>query len=174
MDTKPDGQLTAEVAERLAAYYGKKGYKVIHDHGPKKEDVGHIVSWLGEVEKRAEELSQLDIAIIKRDPGDLYALIEIEEERASPKKLLGDVFATLLCDHVSFEKETLSVDEQIILIVMAKGNESDKEGIEFLNRKVESVRSALGGSNLKFGKVLIGLFHEKDDLERRLLQEIGI
>jgi len=172
MDTKPGGQLTAEVAERLAEYYKDNSFDVLHDHGPDPKNMGTIAAYFGERLSRKTELSQLDMAIVERSSKKICALIEVEETSARPKTLLGDVFAALLAEHISFKGECLDVCEHASLIVVGKGDESDKAMIDHLNQQVEAIRSKMRNAEMKFGKVVIKLFTDEDDLEKLLRDEI--
>src|SRR3990172_5294661 len=121
MKKTAQGELTPNAAERLSGYCDAKGYDVLYDHGPKKANVGTIVSWFGEQYNREAELSQVDIAVVEKSSHKAIALIEIEETSDSPKTILGDVFGVLLGEHIWFGgKQELSVDEHTTLIVIGK------------------------------------------------------
>ena len=156
-----NGQLTAEVAQRLAEYYDEKGFDVLHDHGTNPKNRGEIFACFGEVLNRKTELSQLDIAIFERSSKKICVLIEVEESSARPKTLLGDVFATLLANNIWFKGKNLEVCEHASLIVVAKGDELDKALIDHLNQQLESISSMMGNARMKFGRVVIGLFADK-------------
>ena len=172
MNTKTDGQLTAEIAEQLAAYYDEKGFDVLHDHGPASKNKGEIIAHFGKTLSRKSELSHLDIAIVERSSEKVCALIEIEETSARPKTLLGDAFGTLLAEHISFKGKRLEVCEHASLIIVGKGNELDKECIEYLNSQVGSFRAMPGNAKLKFGNVAIDLFTDEMGLKERLRDKI--
>lgn len=172
MDLKTDGQLTADVAKRLAEYYDKKGFDVLHDHGPNSKNKGEIVAYFGERPSRKTELSQLDMAIVERSSGKICALIEVEETSTRPKTLLGDVFGTLLAEHISFKGTPLDVCEHASLIVVGKGDESDKALIDYLNQQMELIRSKMGNVKMKFGKVVIDVFTDEKRLEELLVDKV--
>ena len=172
MDTKTDGQLTADVAERLAEYYDGKGFDVLHDHGTDPRNRGEIIAYFGERPSRKTGLSQLDIAVFERSSEKICALIEVEESSARPKTLLGDVFATLFAEHISFRGKTLEVCDHASLIVVGKGGESDKECVEHLNRQAESISSMMGNTRMRVGRVVIGLFTDGQGLEELLKNKI--
>ena len=85
------GELTAEIGKSLKL----EGYDVFYDHGEPSPSVGKIVSSIDKAPAMGEELSQLDIAIIKKTTNKAVALIEIEETTDTPKTFLGDIFGIL-------------------------------------------------------------------------------
>jgi hypothetical protein len=169
---KPNGQLTADVAERLAVYYDERGFDVLHDHGPDSKNKGEIVAYFGKRPSRKTELSQLDIAIFERSSKKICTLIEVEESSARPKTLLGDVFATLLAENIWFKGKNLEVCEHASLIVVGQGDESDKALIDHLDQQVESIRSMMGNAKMKFGRVMIDVFAEEAGLEKLLREKV--
>ena len=96
------GDLTARMANILIQKLASHGLMIFCSHrGEFKNpefEVGQTKSWLEGV-----ELGYPDIAVVSRNLDKAVALIEIEQSPADPKKLLGDVFATLLGDEITFE-----------------------------------------------------------------------
>ena len=78
------GEITVIIASNLDI----EGYDVFYDHGdPANENVGKIAVWYGDDEKpeRDTELSQLDIAIVKKGTNKAIVLVEVEETSDRPK-----------------------------------------------------------------------------------------
>ncbi len=170
MDSKQHGQLTAKVADILSKHDELKGYEVLSDHSPKKENIGKIASWFGERFSRETELSQLDIAIVEKDSSKAIALIEIEETSDRPKTFLGDVFGVLMGDHVCFEgKRDLLVDEQTTLIIIGKSETQHKERNKYFHDKVLEIKSLLHTGNSKINALLIDTFDKDEELSAKLL-----
>ena len=173
------GQLTAAMGKSLELWLVPLGYKILYDHGDKeKSNVGNIVCWFGDDPrpKRETELTQLDIAVVKRVFGrpQTVALIEIEESDDRPKTLLGDLFGILLADHVAFRGEELGVDARTELILIARGPEAHEPRMERLLAKVRECRGRMVGGGGAIGHIAGELFNEERQLEetlKRLLQE---
>ena len=50
-------------------------------------------------------LTDVDVIVVNNDNDEVILLIEIEESEMSPKKLLGDVFATVMCNRFAVKIE---------------------------------------------------------------------
>ncbi len=71
---------------------------VYFDHGDsRRSDVAATKGFFGETVSNQNRLTDIDIMIANRN-GEVELLIEIEERDVSPKKILGDVLATILCN----------------------------------------------------------------------------
>jgi hypothetical protein len=167
-----NGELTAEVARRLTAEF-KGRADILFDHGDPERDgldkVGVIRSWFGDKRKRGTLIADLDIAVVLPDSDKVLALIEIEESSANPKTLLGNVFATLLGDHITFQcKREFQVDSQTMLIVLAQSN-SEKQVITHLNQ-ILATSVNWGTRNACIRNVLIDTFRDRFDLEKKLFR----
>lgn len=161
------GQLTAKIAQNITPYWTRMGYDVLSDHGPSSENVGKIVSWYGDKDKceRETELSQLDIAIIKRNPNKAIALIEIEETNDKPKALLGDALCVLMGDHIRFGgKYEISVDEHTTLIILGKSKVAHEKRNKYVCEKVMEIKSRLSTVNSVIGNVVIETFSDEKEL----------
>jgi hypothetical protein len=138
--------------------------------------VGKITCWFGDGDALSQEtrLSELDIAVLKRASGRPHAvaLIEIEESDDRPKNLLGDLFGTLLADHVAFRGEELAVDARTALILMARGPETHQPRMDRLVAKVKACRGLMLGENSKIGHIGGELFSEEGELEAKLRQHV--
>lgn len=167
------GELTAAMGERLEGWLVPLGYEVLYDHGDKtKANVGNIVCWFGgeDAPRRETELSQLDMAVVKSVSGRRQAvtLIEIEESDDRPKNLLGDLFGTLLADHVAFGGEELAVGAKTGLILMARGSVENQPRADRLVQNVRACRGLMLGRNSAIGHIDALLFNAKAELEEKL------
>jgi hypothetical protein len=165
---KPRGQLTAATAKHLQDLLKEKGYDVLYDHGdPSNENVGKIVSWYGSVITKEARLSFLDIAVVKQNSQKTFVLVEIEETTNKPKTLLGDVFGTLMGEHITFRgkhKRELHVGAWTTLIVIGFSKMPHEELNQYILDKVEKVKSALATRNSEIGKVIIETFSDEKEL----------
>ncbi len=167
-----DGVLTTRLAAWLRSAYECKGFRILSDHGKKSADVGNIVSSMGKP-GFGSELSQLDIAIVEpANPLRAIVLIEIEETNDKPKTLLGDAFATLIGDHVSFRGDCLEIGERTTLLVLAHATEDHTKRNEFLRDGIEAARPGLRTGNKNIGKIFIESFADEKQLKERALARI--
>jgi hypothetical protein len=101
------GKATTAVARSLSQVFGPQGLDVLYAHGQKETEpekqLGNIVCWFGTIYENQAMLAFLDIAVVSRETGKVLVLIEIEENRASPKALMADAFTTLIGDHITFQ-----------------------------------------------------------------------
>jgi hypothetical protein len=180
----PDGKLTAEMAGHISEYLKGGDCEVFFDHGsalkemPLGVSVGNIVSWYGD--KRGSQLSHLDIAIVEKSSRKrAFALIEIEEKDDRPKNFLGDMLAILIGGRITFRGERLKIGDWTTLIVLGKrtfeqeSKSAHKNRIEYLYRKIESIKETLQTNNSKIGKVMLGTFTDGSDLRRILLEQFA-
>jgi len=165
MDNRAYRQMTVRAAETLLGYYGSKGYDVLYDHSSTKENVGKIVSWFGDTYGRETELSQLDIAIVKKGSDQVLALIEIEEAEDSPKTFMGDLFGVLMGDHIRFRGERkLSVGAYTTLIVLGKSKVMHRKRNAYLYEEGMKVKSTLSTANAIIGNIVIETFADEKGL----------
>jgi hypothetical protein len=172
------GALTVKVARKLSEKLAARGFHVLFDHGDKqidpKDQVGKIVSWFEKYEPQ-HHLAFLDIAVVCQESGKVVVLIEIEESIATPKVLLGDVFAILLGDGIRFQgKQDLEVDARSVLIVFARAHEHGAKVSQTLHveSRVEAARRTLGTRNAVIGRVALNTFAEPQELEAKVMEQI--
>jgi hypothetical protein len=166
------GQLTSENARSITGELNDLGYDVYYDHGVAAEFVGKIVVTMYEKLTKKNEISQLDIAVIKRETNKAIALIEIEETTKNPKTLIGDLLAVLMGNTVYCPgKKKVDVGEWTSLIVIGRGS-SHEEKNQHILEMANKVMSALGTSNCRIGKLVIETFMGKEDLREVLFKQI--
>jgi hypothetical protein len=93
------GQFGRRLAERLQQSALHRDWVVYYDHGDTSVDskVAATKGFFGTSVKNLNRLADVDILVASND-GIAQLLIEVEERACSPKKILGDVLATLLCN----------------------------------------------------------------------------
>jgi hypothetical protein len=164
------GKLTAQAGRALSQRLANRGYQVLFDHGKEEKDsnfqVGEIAAWFGEQYNAGARLAQLDIAILDPDSDRAAALIEIEESAASPKLIIGDVFATLLGDHVVFrgEREIAVGDHTTLMILVRAGKGGGGRKLGFLEDQAQNLKGNLSSGNAAIGRVVIRSFDSDDEL----------
>jgi hypothetical protein len=176
------GELTALIARKLVEDWEKHGYDVFYDHGKKDDNknVGKIVSWFGEEYNREAELSQLDIAIVKKKPDknnsyNAIVLIEIEETNDKPKTMLGDALGTLMGSGIRFQGNLdFEIDTWTTLIILGKGPDSHQHRNNFITQNVERLAPTLNSKNKSIGKVIVKSFEEEQKLKTFLDEQIKI
>jgi len=174
------GPLTSEIAGSITREMNEKGYDVYFDHGIAGEFIGTIpvsIEKDTEMLAREEEISQLDIAIVKRNANEGIALVEIEETTDNPKKLIGDIFAVLMGNSIylpggeKVDRKKVDVGKWTTLIIIVKGA-GHEERNEYILKMVDDAKSALKTVNAGIGHIVIKSFSAKDDLKETLLEQI--
>jgi hypothetical protein len=167
----PAGEITGRVARKLAQKLAPRGFDVLFDHGDSSIDspdrLGEIVAWFGPQYNQKARLAVLDIAVVSRDTGKVLALVEVEESSATPKTLLGDVFATLLGESFMFQgRRELDVNDRTVLIVLLCAKTGGKR------EQILAVRDRLGQllplPRTLVKRVKIDAFASEAELEEKL------
>ncbi|MGD2177860.1 MAG: hypothetical protein PVG71_08565 [Anaerolineae bacterium] len=137
------GIATARFGEHLVKEFGHR-YIVYYDHGDpgKSGSVAACKAFYGtpgEGVCNVNRLADVD-ALIADSNGRALVLIEIEERPSAPKKIVGDIFALAMSNHVAVgsgdqEYFTIGSDTQIVIA----GVLSEKGA---LREKVETVITA--------------------------------
>jgi hypothetical protein len=170
----PSGRLTSTVAQSIAGKLKDKGFVVYYDHDTASDFAGTIAVSIARKLSREKEISQLDIAVVEEISNQAIALVEIEETTDNPKKLIGDIFATLMGNSNYLPGgEKVFVGEWTSLIIFGKG-----EGHAVRNRdiqkKVMGAKYALGTVNASMGNIVVKSLQSKDDLEKVLMKQINL
>ena len=108
-------------------------YQLYYDHGVSSSpNVAAIKGFFGERVSNKNRLADIDLLIASHD-GEAILLVEIEERISEPKKILGDVFALLMCNRISIGKGkqqyfSISSDTQLLIagVVKDKGQKLAK------------------------------------------------
>lgn len=166
------GQITSAVARSIKDEMNIKGYDVYYDHDKVGEFVGTIAVSIEEMLSSKKEISQLDIAVVKRNSNKEIALIEIEETTDNPKTLIGDIFAVLMGNSIYLpRRKKVDVGEWTTLIIIGKGSgHEDRNG--HILKMVNNAKSALGTVNSRIGNIVIESVSANDDLEKVLMKQI--
>ena len=95
---KHTGEFGCWLTQYLAGTNRYHDYIVYYDHGDSQAEsnVAVIHGFRGSEVTNVTRLAGVDVMVATPD-GDLVLLIEIEESAMSPKKLLGDLMAILMC-----------------------------------------------------------------------------
>ena len=97
-------------------------YAVYYDHGDSvaQPNMVAIKGIYGEKVTSSTQLTQVDVMVAKPNR-EIVALVEIEESQCSPKNIIGDVFANLMCSQYSIlengKHQYFSITPQTILII---------------------------------------------------------
>ena len=177
--TMAKGEWTTNAARKLAEELRSRGLDVLYSHGQKgidpEEQLGNIVCWFGSIFEKRAMLAYLDIAIVSQETNRVFALIEIEEGSATPKKLMADAFTTLIGDHIMFQgKRELNVGRWTRLIVLARADKMARGSLrpELLQGRLNEIKGQLRTGNASLQQVVIGTFQDESDLEGKLNREI--
>jgi hypothetical protein len=158
-----DGKQTGEFGFWLSQSLGENSqYSVYYDHADKQEDsnVAVVKGFYGQQVANKNRLTDIDVMVINNENDEVILLIEIEETEMSPKKLLGDVFATLMCNRFAVRKGSeqryFSISPKTRLIVtgvlssLGSGQEKIKNIIVPRLRQFDIPDDAIQADNIKF------------------------
>ena len=160
LNKKSHGQLTAEIGKSLKF----EGYDILYDHGISGKAVGRIVSFFSDKNERGTQLSYLDIAIVKKDTNQAVALIEIEETANKPKTIIGDIFAFLMGEKVTFQGKELEVGNWTTLIILGFSKLQHLKHNQYILEKVEKAKASLGTKHCEIRKILVETYSDKGKL----------
>ena len=167
-----DGALTVWVASKLQQRFPK--VFILHDHG---QGGSEIYSYFGKEDLKPtfdNIVAQLDIAVVCHDPKKVFALIEIEETTATPKVILGDIFAILFGDKIASKGNVYTVDEQTILIVMVRGSPQSHNTLRtHLVEQITLMKKNLRTYNSSIEHILVETYENDEQLEEKLTYEIN-
>jgi hypothetical protein len=169
-----DGKLTARAARYLIKALDIPGYEILFDHGDPLIDppslLGNISSWFSDEYSSKSQLALLDIAVVETETDRALVLVEIEETSSSPKVILGDLFGTLMGDHVTFQgrRELRIGDHTSFIILVADEKLRSRGQIEYIQEEVEKARRHMESWNNKIGRVIVDLFQDEGDLFQKL------
>lgn len=158
------GALTAAIGNQLTF----ENHDVFYDHGVASENVGKIVSTLKQAYGKDDELSQVDIVIVKQNTDHILALIEIEETSDRPKTLLGDIFGVLFGNHIFFKRRELQVGDFTTLIVIGISKTKHLERNRHIQDYANKIKHSLETQNSKIGKVIIKTYQDDKEMLAKL------
>lgn len=134
------GKYTEKLGEKLIQRLGSN-YCIYYAHGRKTDDghVCHPMPVFGNC-SNASTLSYVDIVIIEHENKKVKILCEIEESRASPKKIIGDIVNILISDSIHIQEEDYEYDKlQLILgLKVTEGGKSEQKA-HFLKQKLQGI-----------------------------------
>jgi hypothetical protein len=113
-----DGIYTGRFGEWLTKYIQNstrfRNFPFYFDHGNQQQwpNVAAIKGYYGENLSRQSQLAQVDMMIASPEH-EIVLLIEIEENPSSPKKIVGDVFTILMCNHFAVRSQNVQHTFQI-------------------------------------------------------------
>jgi hypothetical protein len=96
------------------------------------------------------------------------ALVEIEETNDRPKTVLGDAFAILFGDGISFKGNTIDVGEYTTLIILGHRFQDHSGRVAHFSRKINSMKSMLATNNAKIGEIKISTYSDGSNLTELL------
>jgi len=132
------GQETDILGQWLTGYVRQSAalrkYEVFYDHGDRREsNVVAIKGFFGSEVTNLNRLADVDVMVVSPNQRVLL-LIEVEERGSSPKKILGDAVAIMMCNRFAVRQsglqryfEVASTSRLIVSGVMpAEGNRIEK------------------------------------------------
>lgn len=168
------GEWTARIGRTLAEHLQQRNYEVLFDHGRSQFDpadkLGKIASWVGQPYSYEAILGHLDIAVVAPKTNRVIMLIEIEESTDNPKTLLGDVFATLLGEQLTFQgTRQLHVGEWTTLLVLAQSSRpTHQTRLAYLQLAALQLKAHSSAPNSRIGTVTLDSFTDEAELEAKV------
>jgi hypothetical protein len=110
------------LSDRLRKNPRYRHYAVYYDHGDKTvhPNVAAIKGIYGEKVTNSSQLTQVDVMVAKPNQ-EIIILVEIEEGQCSPKKIIGDIFANLMCNRYAValegEQRYFPITSQTVLVI---------------------------------------------------------
>lgn len=175
MESKIPGEYTGKLGDRLfdEPIFELNNLLLAADHGLKSK--GIAVPYLGRTYSSATNLSHLDIAIIDlTKPQRAFLVCEIEEEKADPKKIIGDLFNIYMANYLSVRRQKdgkkYSLNNaSIILGIRSSENSPQGKKAKNIVRKLSKMLS----EEVKAGKNIHLIFgQEYDELIDRMETKI--
>lgn len=127
------------MGKSLSSILQQKGYehiKVFYDHGCNDDPNCCRPTTYFDDYSTATTLAQIDLAIVDVTSGNVSVICEIEEEGASPKKILGDIFSILLAENVMIKRKKYQLNNfHYILGVRVPGKGLSSEKIKKIEKK---------------------------------------
>lgn len=110
------GRYTADLGEKLEEWLRSQDLpdlKVYYDHG--RKGLSKVVPYFGEY-SRATTLSFVDFAVVDTACRQALVLCELEEEGASPKKVIGDIGNLLMAEWLCIGGQRYSFDYSHVIV----------------------------------------------------------
>ncbi len=170
------GPETTNLGNRLTQKLKKvdNSLKVYVGHG-KLSQSKKVQGFMSEEIDNGTKVAEIDIIIAKSNKNVLF-LVEIEESRAPPKKILGDIFSILFCDGIQVDKQIYSLNSQTKVLVGTHYNSDGKKASQFelINERIglfTNPKGPLGINCIQF------IYEENlsktiDKIERMIIDEI--
>ncbi len=180
MNKRKYGEKTRYIGRKLSDKLESYGYAVFYDLKKPDEgevkNVGTIATWFGVSYGQKTRLGWIDIAIVENVTDNIKLLIEIEESNSNPKVIIGDVFATLLGDHITFKgKKSLKIGGFTTFLVLIKGDEKQlSEKISYLEKQALSLLPIIKSRNSSIGDLQIRTYTDEKDLYDQIIEFIEI
>ncbi|MEA3376092.1 MAG: hypothetical protein U9R72_07865 [Chloroflexota bacterium] len=134
------GVATARFGEDLAKEFGSR-YVVYYDHGnpDRRDNVAACKAFYGAPGEGVHNVNRLaDVdALLADSDGRALVLIEIEERPSSPKKILGDIFALAMSNHVAVGRGdqkyfAIGAHTRLVIAGVLTGKGASREKVETL------------------------------------------
>ena len=141
------GQLGRWLEEQFAKEIALRPYQFYYDHGESSSPhVGAVKGFFGNKISNANRLADVDFAVVEPN-GEAVLLVEIEERKSQPKKLLGDVFALLMCNRVAFGQQNFALlpTTKILVAGVIEPKGSKREQLQVIQQRLNAFVSPENG-----------------------------
>jgi hypothetical protein len=178
------GAWTAEAARALSNEFDAQGFDVFCAHRDKRArkrgaspfKTGRIISWVGSDLTAWSQLAFPDIAVVDRNTKKVILLSEVEENKAQPKLVIGDILANLLGDYLTFApdpKEKMLVGSWTTFSFLAKstGKGSGEQQLRMLQHKLNQTKKNLSTPNAAVKEIIIDTYQSEPELQEKLVNQ---
>lgn len=120
-------------------------FDIYYDHGIKDVDP-HVAKPLGFYGKYVKNLNRItDTDILIGHGNKVILLLEIEERHASPKKVLGNIFANMMCNRYAIKRNDchayydITDHTKLILSLLYKEKGYVKQKITNIKKRIDEI-----------------------------------
>lgn len=166
------GLYTAGIGERLHLEFAGQyeGIELVYDHG--REGSHKAVPFLGRRSSNASSLSHADIVVLdkRKKPKKAVVVCEIEEGRAEPKRIIGDICNVLLARKL----RAVGSDYSLLDCVVILGIKTEAQGMSEAKarRLVKAISKMAKSEMLQRKRITLVSASDFNILERRVEKAI--
>jgi len=166
------GMYTARIGEGLHQEFAGQyeGIELLYDHGRKGSHIA--VPFLGRRSSTASSLSHADIVVLdkRKKPKKAVVICEIEEGRAEPKRIIGDICNVLLARKL----RAVGSDYSLLGCTIILGIKTEAEGMSEAKarRLVKAISKMAKSEMLQRKRITLVCASDFGVLERRVQKAI--
>jgi|GEM_PF-6352403 len=119
-------KIVQSLRDNLARQARYKDIEVFYDHGGKSDPaVCEPTPLMGREYGRDAKLAAVDIAVLRK--GNVSVVVEVEESKAEPKRVLGDIFSVVLSSGMQIQGKRYGVKGVTVVIAILLSGDGQKQ-----------------------------------------------